>query len=57
MDADGTNVRQLTKTKDCYNGGPFFSPDGRKVIRVAAAIPRAKPGYKSSSKKNCCNEG
>ena len=32
MDADGKNVRQLTKTKDCYNGGPFFSPDGKKVI-------------------------
>ncbi|MCE9531024.1 MAG: DPP IV N-terminal domain-containing protein [Planctomycetes bacterium] len=32
MEADGGNVRQLTKTKDCYNGGPFFSPDGKKVI-------------------------
>lgn len=32
MDADGSNVRQLTKTKDCYNGGPFFSPDGKRVI-------------------------
>lgn len=32
MDADGKNVRQLTKTRDCYNGGPFFSPDGTKVI-------------------------
>lgn len=32
MDTDGKNVRQLTKTKDCYNGGPFFSPDGKKVI-------------------------
>src|SRR5258708_26477490 len=32
MDSDGKNVRQLTKTKDCYNGGPFFSADGSKVI-------------------------
>jgi Tol biopolymer transport system component len=32
MQADGSKVRQLTKTKDCYNGGPFFSPDGSKVI-------------------------
>jgi len=32
MDADGSNVRQLTNTKDCYNGGPFFSPDGKRVI-------------------------
>lgn len=32
MDADGSNVRQLTKTPNCYNGGPFFSPDGKRVI-------------------------
>ena len=32
MNADGTNVKKLTNTPDCYNGGPFFSPDGKKVI-------------------------
>ncbi len=32
MDADGNNVRQLTKAPNCYNGGPFFSPDGKKVV-------------------------
>jgi tricorn protease-like protein len=32
MDADGKNVRQLTKAPKCYNGGPFFSPDGKRVI-------------------------
>jgi TolB protein len=32
MDADGTNVRQLTKAPNCYNGGAFFSPDGTKVV-------------------------
>jgi Tol biopolymer transport system component len=32
MDADGTNVRQLTHAPGCYNGGPFFSPDGKRVI-------------------------
>jgi Tol biopolymer transport system component len=32
MDADGTNVRQLTHAPGCYNGGPFFSPDGTRVI-------------------------
>jgi Tol biopolymer transport system component len=32
MDADGKNVRQLTKAPGCYNGGPFFSPDGTRVI-------------------------
>ncbi len=32
MDADGRNVRQLTHAPGCYNGGPFFSPDGKRVI-------------------------
>src|SRR5713226_6051543 len=32
MDADGNNVRHLTHAPGCYNGGPFFSPDGRRVI-------------------------
>jgi TolB protein len=33
MNADGTGARQITggKTK-CYNGGPFLSPDGTRVI-------------------------
>ena len=30
MNADGTNVRQLTDTLG-YDGGPFFSPDGKKI--------------------------
>ncbi|HLW63946.1 MAG TPA: DPP IV N-terminal domain-containing protein [Gemmataceae bacterium] len=32
MDADGKNVRKLTNTPGCYNGGPFFSPEGKRVI-------------------------
>jgi TolB protein len=32
MDADGSNVRQLTHAPKCYNGGPFFSPDGKRII-------------------------
>lgn len=32
MDADGSNPRPLTTTDGVYNGGPFFSPDGRKVV-------------------------
>src|SRR3954447_16739601 len=32
MDADGKNVRKLTNAPGCYNGGPFFSPDGQRVI-------------------------
>jgi Tol biopolymer transport system component len=32
MAADGSNVRQLTHAPGCYNGGPFFSPDGKRVI-------------------------
>ena len=31
MDADGSNVRQLTFSPG-YDGGPFFSPDNQKVV-------------------------
>ncbi len=30
MNADGTNVRQLTDVLG-YDGGPFFSPDGKRI--------------------------
>lgn len=32
MDADGTNSKAITSTVDIYNGGPFFSPDGNKIV-------------------------
>jgi Tol biopolymer transport system component len=32
MDSDGKHVRKLTNVPGCYNGGPFFSPDGKRVI-------------------------
>jgi TolB protein len=32
MNSDGTNPRKLTDAPGCYNGGPFFSPDGKRVI-------------------------
>jgi len=32
MEADGGHVRQLTRAPGCYNGGPFFSPDGKQVV-------------------------
>lgn len=31
MNADGTNQRRLTNTPG-YDGGPFFSPDGERII-------------------------
>jgi hypothetical protein len=31
MKADGTQVKRLTNTKG-YDGGPFFSPDGKRII-------------------------
>src|SRR5262249_24993697 len=31
MNADGTNVRRLT-TEAGYDGGPFFSPDGQRIL-------------------------
>lgn len=42
MNSDGTNVFQLTKTNDRYNGGPFFSPDDQKIIFRA---DHEKPDY------------
>ena len=31
MDANGSNVRRLTETPG-YDGGPFFSPDGGRIV-------------------------
>jgi len=31
MNADGSGVRRLTETKG-YDGGPFFSPDGKEIV-------------------------
>lgn len=31
MNADGSNVKRLTNTPG-YDGGPFFSPDGKRII-------------------------
>jgi Tol biopolymer transport system component len=31
MDADGANVRRLTEAPG-YDGGPFFSPDGKRIV-------------------------
>ncbi len=31
-DVDGFNVKQITSTQNCYNGGPFFSPDGQWIV-------------------------
>lgn len=32
MNADGSDITPVTHTSDCYNGGPFFSPDGTQII-------------------------
>lgn len=32
MRADGSDIQQHTATTNIYNGGPFFSPDGTKII-------------------------
>lgn len=31
-DADGKNAHALTHNQHCYNGGPFFSPDGEWIV-------------------------
>ena len=32
MNRNGSNARRVTTTDHCYNGGPFFSPNGSKII-------------------------
>jgi len=32
MNSDGSNIQQVTHTSNAYNGGPFFSPNGSKII-------------------------
>lgn len=40
MQSDGSQITQLTHTTGCYNGGPFFSPDGSKIIfRADRKVP------------------
>ncbi len=31
-DAEGANARRITRGEQCYNGGPFFSPDGEWIV-------------------------
>jgi TolB protein len=42
MKADGSDVQKVTNTDYCYNGGPFFSPDNKRIIFRA---DRDKPDY------------
>lgn len=42
MNADGSEKRQITHTTHCYNGGPFFSPNGKQILFRA---DRDKPNY------------
>ncbi len=32
LNVEDLSVTQLTYTTDCYNGGPFFSPDGTQIV-------------------------
>lgn len=42
MKADGSDVRQITHTDYCYNGGPFFSPGDEHIVFRA---DRDRPNY------------
>jgi len=43
MNADGTELTQLTATQDVVEGLPFFSPDGKYVAYVSNEGPKGKP--------------
>lgn len=32
MNSDGSDIKQITFSTKGYNGGPFFSPDGKQII-------------------------
>lgn len=32
MKSDGSDVEKVTQTTHCYNGGPFYSPNGSQII-------------------------
>lgn len=49
MGASGRDTQQVTHTNHCYNGGPFFSPDGTQIIFRA---DRERPHYLDIF---CCN--
>jgi Tol biopolymer transport system component len=40
MNADGSNVRQITRTGKA-NFGPYFHPDGKRIIYSSNALPGA----------------
>lgn len=42
MNSDGSDVRQVTHTIRSYNGGPFFSPNGKEIVYRA---DRDQPHY------------
>ncbi len=42
MNNDGSNVRKVTSNTSSYNGGPFFSPEGKRIIFRA---DRDEPDY------------
>jgi TolB protein len=50
MKADGSDVRQVTHSTHSYNGGPFFSPDGKKIIY---RTDPEKPDYLQIFAINC----
>ena len=52
MDADGTNVRQLTNTLG-YDGGAFFSADCSKIVwRASRPTGKDADEYKALLKRH-----
>jgi Tol biopolymer transport system component len=49
MDADGTNVRQLTSNAD-FDSAPSWSPDGRRILFERAPAGTFTPGVEAQEK-------
>lgn len=58
MDANGRNIKKLTNEPG-YDGGPFWSPDGKKIIyrRSAFTKPEEYEQYKQNLAQNIYRPG
>ena len=59
MNADGSNVKRMTHTAPGYDGGPFFSDDGKRIVYRAdhPRTPEDLARYKETSRATATRRG